>query len=236
MSNRQIHQLHNEKLSISVVIIEDEKDMVHIIAILLDESSIFNATAIVISTLDETERILKDEKKERYFDLILLDLNLPGSYGAQHTVDAVHKLAPETPILIMTGLDPISPTINKLVLPPAARIIFKGPEMTAESLTCNMSHSLSAKFVYERKISNNKTLEPIGLAVQTFNFTKYLSLTCSQLMALLVVLISSHYPPLQILGYSVIVWVIVTLNFIADPNKEIQLPSILRLESKQDKE
>jgi serine phosphatase RsbU (regulator of sigma subunit) len=41
---------------------------------------------------------------ERQFDVILLDLSLPDSYGL-HTFDRVTNHAPETPVVMMTGLN-----------------------------------------------------------------------------------------------------------------------------------
>lgn len=42
--------------------------------------------------------------REREFDVILLDLSLPDSYGL-HTFDRVTHHAPETPVVMMTGLN-----------------------------------------------------------------------------------------------------------------------------------
>jgi signal transduction histidine kinase len=54
----------------------------------------------VVETLDEGLVLLKD----RFFDVILLDLGLPDSDGIDTLID-VHKISTKTPIIVLTGLN-----------------------------------------------------------------------------------------------------------------------------------
>lgn len=41
---------------------------------------------------------------ERRYDIILLDLSLPDAYGAE-SIEALHDLAPDTPIVVLSGME-----------------------------------------------------------------------------------------------------------------------------------
>jgi two-component system sensor kinase FixL len=85
----------------NLLVIEDNPGDARLIQIYLAESRLTGETnSKVVTRLSEAEEALEQES----FDLILLDLSLPDSYGME-TFDKVSAMAPDTPFIVLTGLD-----------------------------------------------------------------------------------------------------------------------------------
>lgn len=86
--------------NIKILLIEDNPGDAYLIEEYLEEFANFPYELIVAETLGEALRVLK----EKHFDIILLDLELPDSYGI-NTFLSVHNKNPLIPIIILTGLN-----------------------------------------------------------------------------------------------------------------------------------
>jgi DNA-binding NarL/FixJ family response regulator len=87
--------------SIHILLIEDSEDDAVIIRELLDEDD--NGVNFILSheeSLASGITILNTTEP----DLVLLDLSLPDSFGME-TLQSVRSVAPQVPIVVMTGLD-----------------------------------------------------------------------------------------------------------------------------------
>jgi CheY-like chemotaxis protein len=86
--------------NIKILLIEDNPGDAYLIEEHLEEFATFPYELIVVETLGEALCVL--EKK--HFDVILLDLELPDSYGI-NTFLSIHNKNPLIPIIILTGLN-----------------------------------------------------------------------------------------------------------------------------------
>lgn len=86
--------------NIKILLIEDNPGDAYLIEEHLEEFAKFSYELIIVETLAEALRVL--EKKS--FDVILLDLELPDSYGI-NTFLCIHNKNPLIPIIILTGLN-----------------------------------------------------------------------------------------------------------------------------------
>ena len=85
--------------NIKILLIEDNPGDAYLIEEHLEEFANFSYELKIVETLDEALRVLK----KKHFDVILLDLELPDSYGI-NTFLSVHNKNPLIPIIILTGL------------------------------------------------------------------------------------------------------------------------------------
>ena len=85
---------------VEVLIVEDNESYVWLIGKYLSgaDSTLFNTTT-ALNLHDAFEHV-----KEKCFDVILLDLNLPDSTGIQ-TFLKIHKIILDVPFVLLTGLD-----------------------------------------------------------------------------------------------------------------------------------
>ena len=84
---------------INILVIEDNLGDAYLIEEHLEEFANFSYKLKIVETLDEALRVLK----KKLFNVILLDLELPDSYGI-NTFLSVHNKNPLIPIIILTGL------------------------------------------------------------------------------------------------------------------------------------
>lgn len=85
--------------NIKILLFEDNQGDAGLIEAMLEEFIDLSELKIV-ETLDEGLNLLK----EHSFDVILLDLGLPDNNGIDTFID-VHKISPNIPIIILTGLN-----------------------------------------------------------------------------------------------------------------------------------
>ena len=85
--------------NVRILLIEDNPGDAYLIEEHFEEFANFSYELKIVETLDETLRVLK----KKHFDVILLDLELPDSYGI-NTFLSVHNKNPLIPIIILTGL------------------------------------------------------------------------------------------------------------------------------------
>lgn len=91
----------NDLEQISILFIEDNPGYTRVIKEYLKRSFLeFQPTIKVANTLENgTDRL-----REEVFDIILLDISLPDSFGLD-TFEAIHEEAQTVPIIVLTGLD-----------------------------------------------------------------------------------------------------------------------------------
>ena len=85
--------------NIKILLIEDNPGDAYLIEEHFEEFANFSYELKIVETLDEALSVLKKQP----FDVILLDLELPDSYGI-NTFLSVHNKNPLIPIIILTGL------------------------------------------------------------------------------------------------------------------------------------
>ena len=85
---------------IKILLIEDNPGDAYLIEEQLEEFANFLYEFINVGTLNEALNVLK----EQTFDVILLDLALPDSYGI-YTFLSIHNINSLIPIIILTGLN-----------------------------------------------------------------------------------------------------------------------------------
>jgi len=86
--------------NIKILLIEDNPGDAYLIEEYLEEFANFSYELIIVETLGEALCILK----KKPYDVILLDLELPDSYGI-NTFLSIHNKNPLIPKIILTGLN-----------------------------------------------------------------------------------------------------------------------------------
>ncbi|MEJ2262235.1 MAG: GGDEF domain-containing response regulator [Anaerolineales bacterium] len=94
---------------IKVLVVEDDPEFASMLRALLTEANLGQFEPVLVETLEET--IIKLRKNN--FDVILLDLFLPDCQG-QQTFRKIIELAPEIPIVVVTGMDDKSLAIQSV--------------------------------------------------------------------------------------------------------------------------
>jgi len=86
--------------NIKILLIEDNPGDAYLIEEHLEEFANFSYELVIVETLGEALSVLT----KKSFDVILLDLELPDSYGI-NTFLSIHNKNPFIPIIILTGLN-----------------------------------------------------------------------------------------------------------------------------------
>jgi DNA-binding NtrC family response regulator len=86
--------------NIRILLIEDNPGDAYLIKEYLEEFASFSYELIIVETLGEALSALK----KKHFDVILLDLELPDSFGVD-TFLSIHNKYPTIPHIILTGLN-----------------------------------------------------------------------------------------------------------------------------------
>ncbi|WP_114418606.1 diguanylate cyclase domain-containing protein [Marinospirillum perlucidum] len=85
-----------------VLVIEDEPGDAQLVRLQLQEKDREAFAVEMVASLEEAASLLRDQSFHP--DVILLDLNLPDSTGPD-TVKRCRQLAPDVPVIVLTGLD-----------------------------------------------------------------------------------------------------------------------------------
>jgi len=85
--------------NIKILLIEDNSGDAYLVEEQLEELANFSYELKNVGTLGEALSVLKEQP----FDVIVLDLGLPDSYGI-NTFLSIHTINPLVPIIILTGV------------------------------------------------------------------------------------------------------------------------------------
>ena len=124
--------------NIKILLIEDNPGDAYLIEEHLEEFANFSYELKIVETLDEALCVLK----KKHFDVVLLDLELPDSYGI-NTFLSVHNKNPLIPIIILTGLS--DRTIESYALKKGAYDFLVKGQTEGRLLECIMQCSIESK-------------------------------------------------------------------------------------------
>ena len=129
--------------NIKILLIEDNPGDAYLIEEHFEEFASFSYELIIVETLGEALCALK----KKPFDVILLDLELPDSYGI-HTFLSVHNKNPLIPIIILTGLN--DEKIGTYAIKKGAHDFLVKGQTEGRLLECIMQCSIE----HEKKLSS----------------------------------------------------------------------------------
>ena len=135
---------HEETL-VRLLIVEDNEDDMFITLRLLRKINTSLET-VEATCWAEAEAALAASKLVQPFDIVLLDLNLPDSAGME-TISRFRKLAPTTPLVVMTGIDDME-FGNRCIDKGADEYLPKGqadPKVLERSIFITLSRSRRAR-------------------------------------------------------------------------------------------
>ncbi len=130
--------------NLEILLFEDNPGDAGLLEEMLEESN-SSYQLKVVETLEEGLKVLKSH----FFVVILLDLGLPDSDGINTLID-VHKNAPNSPIIVLTGLD--NEEIGTLAVKKGAQDYLIKKEIDSKLL------KRSIRYAIERKKSENQYL------------------------------------------------------------------------------
>jgi CheY-like chemotaxis protein len=91
-----------DKSSIKILLVEDDQgDIMLAKKMLANNSESLNFVVESVKSMSEAAQYVSGEQK---YDVILLDMGLPDSYGVE-TVQKISQINPHIPIVVFTGLD-----------------------------------------------------------------------------------------------------------------------------------
>ena len=141
----------NER-AIKVLLVEDNPGDVRLL-----HESLRNASSPPFSVVhEETWGGADAQLKKSQFSVVLLDLNLPDSYGLE-TLSRVHGLAPHTPIIVLTGADDVNLGLEAVRLG-AQDYLIKG-QVDGRLLVRALRYAIERKRGEEELRQLNETLE-----------------------------------------------------------------------------
>jgi PAS domain S-box-containing protein len=131
---QEVIMVSNTRHPIKILVIEDDKSNTILIHEMLSESGII---AFDIHSADQLKAGL-DLLAKKAFDVVLLDLNLPDSYGLD-TFIRLQTQMPEIPVVILTGLD--DETATQALQMGAQDYLLKG-RMVKDSLIRSLNYAI----------------------------------------------------------------------------------------------
>jgi DNA-binding NtrC family response regulator len=124
--------------NIKILLIEDNPGDSCLIEEYFEEFVNFSYDLKIVETLDEALSVLK----KKHFDVVLLDLELPDSYGI-NTFLSVHNKNPLIPIIILTGLS--DRTVESYALKKGAYDFLVKGQTEGRLMECIMQCSIERK-------------------------------------------------------------------------------------------
>jgi len=137
---------HPARPALNILLIEDNEGDAFLIQEMLEKTSSRDYSVLHVPTLENAE----PEYRNRPFNVLLLDLNLPGTTGMEAVEKVRHDL-PTTPLIVMTGMDDDQKAIGALARG-AQDYIVKGQY-------ANNILPRSIRYAIERKQFENKVIE-----------------------------------------------------------------------------
>jgi PAS domain S-box-containing protein len=137
---------------INILLIEDNKADAKLIEIYLKESFPNSFTLAVADYLQNGLKMIKGN----FFDIIIIDLSLPDSSGLD-TFKSVHAVAPEKPIIVLTGMEDELIGINTVKLG-AQDFLIKGA-LSSKSLKRSIDYSIERYKLLHSLAENAEMLE-----------------------------------------------------------------------------
>lgn len=122
----------------AVLIVEDDRVSGHLLEAVLERSSLATSTIKIVSRLEQAA----EDLAETAYDLVLLDLNLPDSSGAE-TVMSVIKACPDAAVVVVTGEYDENHAVSVLALG-AQDYLVKG-QYSTDALTRTVRYALARK-------------------------------------------------------------------------------------------
>lgn len=138
--------------NIKILVIEDNAGDARLINIYLKE---FYGEKFTFSSVDYLSKGLELLSKE-IFDIIILDLTLPDSSGLD-TFKKVYEHSPETPIIVLTGLEDESIGINAMKL--GAQDFLEKGHISGKELSRSINYSIERFKLLKDLSENSKKLE-----------------------------------------------------------------------------
>ena len=140
------------KENIKILVIEDNPGDARLINIYLKE---FYTDKFTFSSVDNLSKGLELLSKES-FDIIILDLTLPDSSGLE-TFKKTYQHSPETPIIVLTGLEDESLGINAMKL--GAQDFLEKGTISGKELGRSINYSIERFKLLNDLSENTKKLE-----------------------------------------------------------------------------
>lgn len=100
LKSREINNIMKNNNLLTVLLVEDDPDDAELIQELLSDEKDYSFKIQWVTRLEKALNSLSTA----LYDVILLDLSLPDSFGLQ-TVVEIYKKAPAVPLVVLTGLD-----------------------------------------------------------------------------------------------------------------------------------
>ena len=120
---------------INILLVEDNPADIKLLKVYLKD--IYGDDVIFSTALSLNEAINKVERNK--FDVVMLDLTLPDSSGTE-TLTKLHHCIPETPIIVLTGMENTNIGIN--VVKMGAQDFLEKDEVSEKSLKKSISYSI----------------------------------------------------------------------------------------------
>jgi CheY-like chemotaxis protein len=124
--------------NVKILLIEDNPGDIYPIEDHLEEYAHFSYELNYVVTLNEALAILKKQQ----FDIILLDLELPDSYGIS-TFFSIHNKYPLIPIIILTGMHDEKIKFNAMKM--GAKEFLVKEQTEGRLLGCILRYSIKSK-------------------------------------------------------------------------------------------
>jgi DNA-binding NtrC family response regulator len=124
--------------NIKILVIEDNPGDAYLVEEQLEEFANFSYELMIAETLDEALSVLKEQP----FDVIVLDLGLPDSYGI-NTFLSIHTINPLVPIIILTGVS--DKTIESYAIKEGAHDFLVKGQIDDRLMKCVMQCSIERR-------------------------------------------------------------------------------------------
>lgn len=209
------------RLPLACLIIEDSQDYRLLLEMALQESHLFEAQTVLVSSLEEAKKVLAGDKQEPYFDLIISDLILqPDSRSPRKTLLALQALDLDISVMAVTGAseDALAELAdNDTGLPDLDVVVFRKGDLKLDGLDDCISYVLLKNKLKEENMKGEK-----------FSYVKYAGIVGGTVLVVAGMLLAEGEPMVKVVGYSLAAWGFGSVNFIISPGKEPLILSKIR--------
>lgn len=210
------------RLALTILLIEDSPDYSFLLQTALQDSEVFNISVIPVSSLQGAKDVLAglEVDEDGYFDLIISDLMLPDSRVPRKTLAYLSENLENIPVIAVTGASDdalLELTEDEDLQCSSHVVLIRKTEFDLDNLDAYLSYSLLLKELGDEEMKLDK-----------FSSLKYVLMVGGTTVAGIGAMLLDGKSGAELVGWSLLIWGVSTVNYAVNPGKPPVLLDKLR--------